>query len=177
MVRLVTQFDEPSARPSVATPTCAGCCSCCCCCCVATTIATTTYTTLDVRKTAADAGVDVDRANLAEFFGCFSFMALLPGAVGALAVIVMVFSDVDMDWRFVPTALLWPAALYGLYRYAGDRQPARTAGCVWFAGMILFVIELVLGGIALLASPWLYVICMPLAAIAGVWGARRLTNA
>src|SRR5258705_244145 len=34
MIRLVHQFDDPRARPSVAS---ASCC-CCCCCCIATTI-------------------------------------------------------------------------------------------------------------------------------------------
>ncbi len=33
MLKLVSQFDHPQARPSHATPTCGGCSSCCCCCC------------------------------------------------------------------------------------------------------------------------------------------------
>lgn len=39
MLKLVSQFDPPQARPSQATPTCGGCCSCCCCCCIVSTIA------------------------------------------------------------------------------------------------------------------------------------------
>ena len=38
MVRLVTQFDNADSRPSLATPTCAGCCCSCCCCCAVTAI-------------------------------------------------------------------------------------------------------------------------------------------
>ena len=37
MVKLVTQFDNADSKPSLATPTCAGCC-CCCCCCVVSAI-------------------------------------------------------------------------------------------------------------------------------------------
>ena len=38
MIKLVSQFDNENSRPSLATPTCAGCC-CCCCCCLITTVA------------------------------------------------------------------------------------------------------------------------------------------
>lgn len=38
MLKLVSQFDPPQARPSQATPTC--CCSCCCCCLFSTIVGT-----------------------------------------------------------------------------------------------------------------------------------------
>ena len=39
VIKLVSQFDNENSRPSLATPTCAGCSCCCCCCCLVTTIA------------------------------------------------------------------------------------------------------------------------------------------
>jgi hypothetical protein len=43
MIRLVHQFDSPSARPSVAAPKSSGCC-CCCCCCLATLVGSSILT-------------------------------------------------------------------------------------------------------------------------------------
>lgn len=47
MLKLVTQFDNPEMRPSVATPTCGPCC-CCCCCCVVTTITSGVITSRNI---------------------------------------------------------------------------------------------------------------------------------
>ncbi len=49
MLKLINQFDNPNMRPTVATPTCAGCC-CCCCCCVISTLATGIITTRNVAQ-------------------------------------------------------------------------------------------------------------------------------
>ena len=49
MIRLVHQFDAPSARPSVASPKSSGC-SCCCCCCLATLVGSSILTARAVGK-------------------------------------------------------------------------------------------------------------------------------
>jgi cation transport ATPase len=46
MIKLITQFDAPNARPSHATPTCC----CCCCSCIVTMVTTGMITNRNVRQ-------------------------------------------------------------------------------------------------------------------------------
>jgi hypothetical protein len=176
MLRLVTQFDDPSARPSVATPTCAGCCSCCCCC-IATSITTSAYTAMSLSQTARSAAKSQGHIETASCLGWAAIVLLMPGAVAIIAIIALYFSSEAIDARLPVAAVLWPLALYGLYRYAGARRPIRDASRVWFWGSILFTTELVIGFIILAASPGAYLVLALLLSAGGIWGARRLTHA
>lgn len=85
MLKLVTQFDNPEMRPSVATPTCGPCC-CCCCCCVVTTIATGVITSRNVAHAiSAQQSKKVEEIKPVKLktIGAISFLASFAGGIFA----------------------------------------------------------------------------------------------
>ncbi|MBU4099687.1 hypothetical protein KJ980_08665 [Patescibacteria group bacterium] len=52
MIKLVTQFDDPTKRVAISTPTCC----CCCCCCIATITTSSAITYLNLNNIAKKTG-------------------------------------------------------------------------------------------------------------------------
>ena len=146
MIRLVTQFDAPSARPAAATPTCScGGCSSCCCCCIVTAIGASIYTAVNVNRLQRRMEVEApERVRLA---------SPLPGVIGFFAIPVSLL----VAWfgaqllrsgdfgGFLAFALFAWYGMVGL-AYRGAGHPGawwRAAGVVGVCSL-LFVAEFVL---------------------------------
>lgn len=138
MIRLVTQFDRPTARAAVATPTCGGCC--CCCCCVVTAAASSIYLAVSAQLALSRARQEApERVRLGSPFpGLFGFFALPAGIV-----VMLLGAYVGLEAGIV---LFGVAAWYGLivlaYWGAGHRHPWIRATAVAVAVATVFMIEL-----------------------------------
>jgi hypothetical protein len=116
VIRLVTQFDDPETRISVATPTCGACC-CCCCCCIATAVSSSAYTAMNLRAYARvlDERTGKSPSPWPELLGALSFVIVV--AVG------LATAGVAGGAAIVVPALAWFLILLGLYSWVGSRSP------------------------------------------------------
>jgi hypothetical protein len=141
VIRLVTQFDQPSARATAATPTCCcGGCSCCCCCFV-TAIAVSTYSAISAQR-AFHRAEDETPARVrwrSPVPGVVGFFAL-PAAMIVIWLIVEVSGAADAGALFA-IALVWLGILGCAYWGAGARRPWLRAFTVVVIGCAAFVAE------------------------------------
>jgi hypothetical protein len=149
VIRLVTQFDRPSARPTAATPTCCcGGCSCCCCC-IVTAVAVSTYSAVSAQgilhRNEQDAPERLRWAS--PWPGVVSFFAL-PAAITVIYVIATAIGEADAV-TLVLLGLLWAGILGCAYWGAGAGRPWLRAFAVVAIGMAALVVEFFvwLGGV------------------------------
>lgn len=140
MIALVTQFDDPSARPYVATPSGASSSSCCCCC-VATVIGASIFSTIHVRSIrrqslAAKTELRPADSLWPELLASVALIAALVagGLLGAVTGGVLLFS--------VP--LVWGSLLFAAYRGAGDDGRIGHAILTVIGGLLLGAVEFVI---------------------------------
>jgi hypothetical protein len=106
LIRLVTQFDPPTARPAYATPSCSS--SCCCCCCVGTAVASLSFTAVNAYSVAER---EERRVGVRWTAGILGGLAL-PASL-ALAYVLG-----SVSW-----VLIWPAVVLAAYLVAQHRLP------------------------------------------------------
>ena len=144
MIALVTQFDHPSRRPSLAAPSGASSSSCCCCC-IATAIGVSIFSAIHVgsiRRRALEAPSEAGRPVAPKPWpGVLGLFALtLAIAAGVLAAFVE-----EAALLFV-TPLAWVVLLYLAYRGAGDRarglHAVLTVVCAVVIGGVEFMVWL-----------------------------------
>jgi hypothetical protein len=147
LIRLVTQFDDPAAGPSVAAPAGAsGCCSCCCCC-IATAIGVSVFSTIHVRSLRRKALEHAEEepkpvpSPWPEVLGAFAF------AIALLIGIILGFATGGVLLLTIP--LVWGLLLYGAYRGAGDRSSLGHAAATVISGLLIALIEFVIWAAAL----------------------------
>jgi hypothetical protein len=148
VIRLVTQFDGPAARPSVAAPAGAsGCCSSCCCC-VATVIGVSAFSTIHVRSLRLKALRE--RAEVEPRPADSSWPEVLGAFALAIALIVSsLLGAVSGGALFFAFPLVWGFLLYRAYRGAGDPSKTLHAILTVIAGVVIFVVEFVIWAAAL----------------------------
>jgi len=141
LIRLVTQFDPPTARPAVATPTCccAGCS--CCCCCIVTAISASIYTAFNAqgvhRRVQAETPERVQPGS--PLPGLLGFFAL-PG--GLLAMWLVSQGLLTIGAGVLVFGLGAWFGLVGLaYRTAGHPGPWGRAAVLVALCSVAFVIE------------------------------------
>jgi O-antigen/teichoic acid export membrane protein len=104
LIRLVTQFDPPTARPAYATPSCSS--SCCCCCCVGTAVASLSFTAVNAYSVAEREERSVGVRWAAGILGALA----LPASLG------LAFLFESAAW-----VLIWPIVLLAAYLAAQQR--------------------------------------------------------
>jgi hypothetical protein len=127
LIRLVTQFDPPTARPAYATPSCSS--SCCCCCCVGTAVASLSFTAVNAFSVAEREERSVGARWAAGILGGLALPASL-----ALAYLLG-----SVAW-----VLLWPVLVLAAYLVAQHKLPealGRTFGLVVVA-LLAALVEL-----------------------------------
>jgi len=136
VIRLATQFDPPSHRAAVATPTCGGC-SCCCCCCVVTLVGASAFTARDAQRTLHRT---VEARPEAE-----TWRSPLPGVVGALALsVALILGVLTVSIGALAVVLglgVWFALVAAAYRGAGHPSPWGRSVVVVVIGSVALVIE------------------------------------
>jgi hypothetical protein len=135
VIRLVTQFDPPSYRVAVATPTCGGCC--CCCCCVVTFVGASALTARDAQRTLHR--TKEARPEAARWRSPF------PGLVAALA-LTLALAVGGLSENAGLLAILvalgaWFALVSAAYWGAGHPRPALRGVEVVVLGSVALVVE------------------------------------
>ncbi len=142
MIRLVTQFDLPSARPAVATPTC-GCCSCCCCCCVVTLASASTYSAVTAQRILRKPRVEtLERARWrSPLPGLLGFFALPTAALLVSLMLAGTDAAAGVLGLLVVLGLVWVVLLGLAYTGAGAQRPWAHAAAVVAIGLVAIVVE------------------------------------
>ena len=143
MLKLVTQFDNPEMKPSVATPTCGGCC-CCCCCCVVTTFATGVITSRNVAHAISSQKtkkVEEIKPVKLKIIGTISFLASFVGGI---------FAAVTFKSLVIGTMIL--VVLHSLFMAYLVKQ-AKLKVCIAIATVILTAI-------AVYAEAWIWMMIL-----------------
>lgn len=144
MIRLVTQFDVPTARPAAATPTCGSSSCSCCSCCIGTAVASMAFTAISVHHRGQDSDVHPARRRGATLLG---FLALPTGIGAGVAVWESTGSG---GAALVLTTAVWLACAAAAYRLARTgRWFGRALGVVVVgavAGFIEFAVGAGAGG-------------------------------
>lgn len=162
VVKLVMQFDDAEASPTVATPTCGGCC-CCCCCCLASAVSTSAFSSMHLRSIALqqppseDPRPDPRGHRSAPVLGALAILLAVCFAVlaGSLA---PVKGDAKAGVGAVAGAALWLAILVPLYRAVGARRAVLPAVATVVIGSAAAFVEFFVGAALLLSeSPGAYV--------------------
>ena len=141
MIRLVTQFDQPSTRVTAATPTCCcGGCSCCCCC-IVTAIAVSTYSAVSAQGILRRAEQETPervrwRSPWPGVVGFFSLTA----AIFVIGLISAAGGGGDAGALLV-IPLLWLGLLGFAYWGAGAGRPWLRASAVVAIGCAALVVE------------------------------------
>ena len=131
---------------------------------------------MNLRQTALRTERGAARVHNVAGCGWATVLLLVPGIVGVAAFIGLFFGE-SSTAGLTLLMLPWPAALVGLYHAAGDRAPWAKGCSIWLVGSLLFGLELLLGGWAVLNDHGgLYLFVALLATVAGLWGAYRLTH-
>jgi hypothetical protein len=139
LIRLVTQFDRPTARPAAATPTCSCGCSSCCCCCIVTASAASIYTAVHAQRalhrTAREAPERVSTTfPLPGFLGFFA----LPLAGIALFLTAGAGSGTG---SILFALAVWFGAVTLAFHLAGAAAPWKRAALIVSLGTAAFVGE------------------------------------
>jgi hypothetical protein len=144
VIRLVTQFDDPRARPLATTASGACCSSSSCCCCIASAVAVSGVTAMHLGRLAADRRAEhPDRHSRAS-------LVVLP-ALGALALAASFFVGLALfdwtgsGWSVVAALAVWFGILAALYRAVGRVQAARTSVIIITAALGAAVAEFFFG--------------------------------
>ncbi len=142
MIRLVTQFDQPSARAAAATPTCGCGCCCSCCCCIVTLIGASTYTAVSAQGVLRRAKeLSPERVK---------WTSPWPGVLGVLALPVTLLVAIFTWWTVVIPFVVWLVLVGLAYRGAGARRPWAGAAVVVALGSVALVAEFVIWAAILL---------------------------
>ena len=150
MIALVTQFDDPTAMPSGATPSGASSSSSCCCCCIVTAIGASIVSGLHVRSIRLEqAGASPESPPAHPWY-----LRPWPEILGflALAIAIGVFSlgtwiDVDAAaYMVVFVFLTWGLLLHLAYRGARDDRsvlhPLLTIAIAFVVALVEFFVWL-----------------------------------
>jgi hypothetical protein len=141
VIRLVTQFDRPSARPAVATPTCC-CAGCCCCCsCIVTVAGSSIYTAVNaqsIRRSALQHAPEAVRWE-SPFPGLLGFFAL-PLAVLVMALVVGTSPGSGLEILVLGLGV-WVGLATLAYWGAGTPQPWARAVFVILLSTFALVVE------------------------------------
>ncbi len=139
MIRLVTQFDHPSARPAAATPSCCGCS--CCCSCVVTLASASIYSAISAQRILRDARRESPER--------VHWRSPWPGVVGFFALplaVLAVWLGANLTDALVtgglPLLVIVWLVLVGLaYSGAGAARPWARASAVVGIGIVAAFVE------------------------------------
>jgi hypothetical protein len=147
LIRLVTQFDPPTARTAYATPSCSSSC-CCCCCCVGSAVASLSFTAVNAYSV----------AEREERSARTRWTAGMLGGLALPASLVLAYFLSSVAW-----VVIWPVVVLAAYLIAQHRFPealGRTTLIVlvglfaalveFFVAIALFstlIVELFIGGL------------------------------
>lgn len=138
MIKLITQFDDPTKRVAIATPTCC----CCCCCCVATIATSSAITFLNLNNIARNKIQETEKKY--SFTYAFAGLILLPLLLGIVLYLANFFSklfDSVIMWLLflIGLPIIWASLLKFLYNKVGAKKATKYA--------IMTVILTILGAI------------------------------
>lgn len=143
VIRLVTQFDRPTARPAAATPTCSCGCSCCCCC-IVTAVGASIYTAFNAqavhRRMQAEAPERVQPGS--PLPGLLGFFAIPMGLL-AMWVTDQVLLTIDSGVLVFGLAA-WFGVVGLAYRKAGHPSPWLQATALVALCSVAFFLEFLL---------------------------------
>jgi hypothetical protein len=126
LIRLVTQFDPPTARPAYATPSCS---SSCCCCCVGSDVASLAFTAVNAYSV----------AEREERVARMRWTAGTLGGVALRASLALAYFLSSVAW-----VVIWPVVVFAAYLIAQHRFPEALGRTILIvlAGLFAALVEL-----------------------------------
>lgn len=128
LIRLVTQFDPPTARPAYATPSCSS--SCCCCCCVGTAVASLSFTAVNAYSV----------AERQERSTAMRWTAAVLGGLALPVSLALAFFLSSAGW-----VLIWPLIVLAAFFVAEHKLPDALgrATLIVILSLVAALVELV----------------------------------
>jgi hypothetical protein len=148
VIALVTQFDDPAAMPSGATPSGASSSSSCCCCCVVTAVGTSIFSGMHVRRIRLEEGEEAPETAPSRigFPGWPEILAFLALPLAITLIFLGYAGGLTGAQPILLGVLLWWLLLAVAYRHTRDKSwilhPIATLILAPFIGLFEVVVWL-----------------------------------